>query len=196
MTMSLKENVPVSWKMWGLCVFEVFRSFQRPQRCPKTTLMFSWCVNINCDNIVENNERETEIKKTEELRMLWLLVTTSKKTWKKKEREKKRGGKYRRRNYNAQLGASKTLWEKLTAGHGFRVLLLERGYTSDLGYHGKMSSLTLRWLPEKWWRAHDDFAGTCVSNSTKRRDAAKFSMLCGAERGRSRSAVLFFFRTE
>ena len=72
--------------------------------------------------------------------------------------------------------------------------LLERGYTSDLGYRGKMSSLTLRWLPEKWWRAHDDFAGACVSNSTKRRDAAKFSTLCGAERGRSRSAVLFFFQ--
>ena len=49
MTMSLKENVPVSQKMCGLRVFEVFRSFQRPQRCPKMTLMFSWCGKILLD---------------------------------------------------------------------------------------------------------------------------------------------------
>ena len=42
MTMSLEEYVPVSRKTRGLNVFESFRSFQRPQRRPKTTLMFSW----------------------------------------------------------------------------------------------------------------------------------------------------------
>ncbi|KAF8803129.1 hypothetical protein BYT27DRAFT_7305435 [Phlegmacium glaucopus] len=40
MTLSLEENVPVSRKMYRLNVFEVYRSFQRSQRCPKITPMF------------------------------------------------------------------------------------------------------------------------------------------------------------
>ena len=67
---SLKENVPVSRKTCSLHVFRVFRSFQGHQRCPKTTLTFSWWAvpgNATSSITPSNSSTARQIIKTDHL---------------------------------------------------------------------------------------------------------------------------------
>ena len=82
MVMSLEDHVPVSRKMCSLCVFEGFRSLQRPQRRLKTTLMFSWWSALRSQRlqfVSFNRERRQFSKRCVSTTPLWptsfLLIT-------------------------------------------------------------------------------------------------------------------------
>ena len=47
--------------MWGLCVFEIFRSFQRPQRCSKTTLLLGDDKNSSSGIILQIGDKKPKI---------------------------------------------------------------------------------------------------------------------------------------